>query len=125
MKVYDPGHIYFLTELDGGSWEVLRFVKREGPGYPGNKGSHPGTTIQEVCRALIDRLDYVNNQIPCEDNRNARRGLQDAIYWLEKRAAERHGRVLQATSDGIEEAPTCQKCGHIECPDIPGYGFGV
>jgi hypothetical protein len=118
MQALDPGHIYFLQSLDGGGHEVLRFVKRQGPNYPGNKGAHPGTTIQEVCRALIDRLDYVNNQIPCMDNRKSRAALQSAIYWLEKRAAERHGRTLKAEAFDIEHVPTCPKCGHIECNEL-------
>lgn len=115
MKALDAGHIYSLQSLDGGDHELLRFVKRAGPGFPGNKGAHPGTIIQEVCRAMIDRLDYVDNQIPCPDNRKARLNLSLVIYWLEKRAAERHGRTLQSPITDIEYVPTCPKCGHIEC----------
>jgi hypothetical protein len=118
MKVYDAGHIYALQSLDGGGPEILNFVKRMGQGYPGNKSMHPGTIIQEVLRAICNRLDYVNNQIPCRDNRKAKRAIQTAIWYLEHRAAERHGRKLKANfwEDGINLLPVCAKCGHIECP---------
>lgn len=116
MRVLEAGHTYALQSLDGGDWETLRFVKREGPGYPGNKGHHPGTIIQEVCRALIDRLDYVNKQIPCKDNRDARMHLEIVIWLLEKRAAERHERGWDQKIDGLEKLPTCSGCGHVGCP---------
>lgn len=115
MKVLEAGHTYALQSLDGGDWEILRFVKREGEGYPGNKGHHPGTIIQDVCRALINRLDYVNEQIPCKDNRKAKAALQDAIYYLEHRAALRHGRTFKWLPK-IETWKTCKGCGHIGCP---------
>lgn len=116
MKVIEAGHTYALQSLDGGDWELLRFVKREGPGYPGNKGHHPGTIIQEVCRALINRLDYVNEQIPCIDNRKAKANLQEAIWHLEHRAAERHNRKFDIPVERIERLATCDGCGHVGCP---------
>jgi hypothetical protein len=116
MEVVDPGHEYLLDILDGtlaDNKESLIFVKREGPGFPGNIGHHPGTNMQEVLRVLIDRLRYVNNQI--HDNRNiiTIKHLQEAIYQLECRAAARHHRVINFEQDGIELLPTCPKCGHV------------
>jgi hypothetical protein len=97
MKVIDPGHTYALRVLDefSASGEVVQplvFVKREGPGYPGNVGHHSGTTTQEVLRALIDRAKYVNGQIPDERNDDVIALLRDAIEKLEHRAADRHDR---------------------------------
>jgi hypothetical protein len=89
--------------------------KREGPGYPGNVGSHPGTNIQEVLRVLIDRLKYLNNQIPDNHNSLALSDLREALWFLEHRAAERHGRFLKVWPWEIELEPTCRKCGHIGC----------
>lgn len=118
MHVLDPGHMYRLRWLDGGSFGVLRFVKRSGEGYPGNIGNYPGTTTQEVLRALIDRTQYVDNQIPCGENLEVLDHLRQAIYFLEERAADRHGRTLVLTEDEmecIETLPTCDKCNHIGC----------
>lgn len=119
MKIIDPGHTYDLRCLDVMEPSlpvILRFVKREGPGYPGNIGSHDGTTTQEVLRALIDRTKYVDNQIPDDRNDLVLFHLRCAIYQLETRAAERHDRVLPLFDiRDIENQPTCDKCGHIGC----------
>ena len=124
-KIVDPGHDYELSRLDGSGVERLRFVKREGAGYPGNIGSHEGTNIQEVLRVLINRTRYLNRQIPCAENDRVVLLLQESIFALERRAAKRHGLVLSVTdSDGIEGLPVCEKCGHIECrhPQCPSCG---
>lgn len=130
MRVIVPGHIYALNWLDVSDGElkategILEFVKREGEGYPGNDGHHPGTTTQEVLRALIDRTQYVNKQIPDTLNDNVIQHLRHAIYTLELRAAKRHDRVLHFIEtvymvadnfNAIERLPVCVKCGHIGC----------
>lgn len=124
MQVVDPGHIYDLTWLDLDPHDLgpikgrLEFVKREGENYPGNGSSYPGTTTQEVLRALIDRIQYVDRQIPCMENVLILFHLRRAIYLLEERAAKRHGREFPKWKDikeHIEIIPVCSKCGHIGC----------
>jgi hypothetical protein len=131
VKVIDPGHVYDLDWLDGqpeegilhnakgaGPYVIqsrLIFVKRMGETYPGNLNHFPGTTIQEVLRALIDRVRYLDGQIPDIRNKGVVRNLQDAIWLLEQRAAERHGRTLDITALQIEGRPTCPKCLHVGC----------
>jgi hypothetical protein len=123
MKIIDLGHDYALDHLDGiGSMgmcsvERLRFVKREGPGYPGNVGSHAGTNIQEVLRVLIDRVKYLDSQVPCSENKQILAFLRQSIFLLERRAAKRHNRFFDFHygGPGIEDEPTCPKCGHIGC----------
>jgi hypothetical protein len=62
MKVIDEDHKFDLATLDGYEPIRLTFVKRNNPPdkYPGNKDAYPGTTTQEVLRALINRSLYVN-----------------------------------------------------------------
>lgn len=126
MKVIDPGHIYELDWLDvepglsseaveGIGCNILTFVKREGPKYPGNVGHYPGTQMQEVLRALIDRVKYVNKQIPTQENDFVLQNLRNAMWWLERRAAWRHNRPFIVPLTDIEWQPTCSKCGHIGC----------
>lgn len=116
MKVLDPGHYYLLDSLDGGSPVALYFVKRQGPGYPGNVGTEPGTNMQEVFRALIHRSLYLNYQERCAETEAVIDHLRSCILLLEHRAARRHGRVLDLdTIQGIEYRATCPKCGHIGC----------
>jgi hypothetical protein len=133
MKIIEPGHIYELNWLDGkprgftdGAFPVaewtfqnqLIFVKREGDKYPGNKGHHPGTNIQEVVRALIDRVKYLDNQIQHERNTFVLQHLRAVIHQLELRAAQRHNRELRLSINeifNIEILDVCNKCGHIGC----------
>lgn len=127
MKVIDPGHRYVLGQLDddgsGVAPTALVFVKREGPGYPGNVGHHAGTNLQEVLRVLIDRVKYLEQQVPHPNNPIIIFALRHSIWLLEQRAAERHGRpftleaagILRIEDSSIEDAPTCQQCGHIGC----------
>lgn len=126
MKILDPGHHFSLTVYDdfsgSGLYQHLLFMKRDnkshpGGNYPENKGSHPGTNIQEVIRALISRIDYLQKQIPCEENKHIKIYLQECIYLLEKRAAERHGQLLEINDEtaNVEHIPTCITCGHIYC----------
>ena len=126
MKIIEPGHVYglrWLDRLSNDGWDderdrILRFVKREGENYPGNVGHHPGTTLQEVLRACIDRVEYLDGQIHDDLNNEVLRDLRHAILMLELRAARRHGRNLaRSTSDyfNIEKLPVCLKCLHIGC----------
>jgi hypothetical protein len=117
MKVLDPGHEYRLSTIDdpyGVETIALRFVKREGEGYPGNVGHYSGTIIQEALRACIDRLKYVNNQIPDDRNIDVAHHLRCALFLLEDRAAERHGKNLgeDVKIVGIENLPV-GKNGHL------------
>jgi len=119
MKVQDPGHSYTLDHLDDEDTECLTFVKRMGDMYPGNKTAYPGTNMQEVIRALIDRCKYVNRQAENLYTERAIFYLRDAFYELEARAAVRHNRDMfpigYFDKIPIEQHPYCKKCGHIGC----------
>jgi hypothetical protein len=121
MKVLDPGHKYELDRLDGFGKEILTFVKREGALYPGNVGHYEGTNLQEVIRALIDRIKYLDGQIHDDMNSIAVSALRNALFCLESRAAARHGRKLSFL-DPIELAAVCELCGHIGCSGIGCIG---
>jgi hypothetical protein len=115
MKIFDAVHTYALDGYDGAARQLLIFMKREGPGYPFNVGSYGGTNCQEVMRALIDRILYLDRQVACAENQIALAGIRSALYAFEIRAARRHGRELQSTVPNIETAETCGTCGHIDC----------
>lgn len=115
MKIIDAGHEYDLDSYDGGEPVRLVFVKREGEGYPFNVGHHPGTNCQEVWRASILRIQYLQRQEPCEENVTAIRKLRELIWLFEVRAARRHGRTLPNLTQEIETLPTCAGCGHVGC----------
>lgn len=126
MEVIDPGHKFRLNVFDldtvhemhrNHHGQVLTFVKREGPGYPGNVGHHPGTILQELWRAEISRIKYLDKQIPHPANDLCIKNLRQCIFWLELRAAERHGAKMEFQPPYsfacIEDIPICPKCGHV------------
>lgn len=115
MIVIDRGHEYAMRRYDGPGWEYLRFLKREGPGFPGNVGHYSGTNCQEVLRVLIDRVKYLDKQVPCSENAMILSNLRHALLFFEKRAADRHGLRLMYGNGNIEDELTCSQCGHIVC----------
>jgi hypothetical protein len=122
LRTIDPGHVYMLDLLDietgeRQSTEMLRFVKREGPRYPGNRSHYPGTNCQEVMRALIDRVKYLDSTAPDSRNGPVIQHLREALWLFESRAAQRYGRELPPLEqfECIEQEPTCSGCAHIRC----------
>lgn len=115
MKEADPGHSYELDSYDGGVPKSLVFMKRKGPKYPGNTDSYSGTNCQEVLRALIARVKYLDCQISCPENQIILNSLRDSINAFEIRAAKRHRRDLNLTKEFIEDEEHCSICGHISC----------
>lgn len=118
MIVLDPGHRYELESLDGELRQVLQFVKRCDPPekYPGNTSAYPGATVQEVLRALLDRLVYVNQQRPCAETEACVHLLRTALMLLEVRASRHHGTVFEAMGlREVEGMRPCPSCGHLRC----------
>lgn len=136
MKALVPGHVYLLDQLDTFgdiSRQSLAFVKRIGEGYPGNaEPAHCGVTVQEVCRMLIDRLQYVSGQaehmgdeMSVNVDRECIEFLRSVIRLLEFRAAVRHGRpnpFLGPEYKAPELEPICRGCGHVGCAGGCGRG---
>jgi len=124
MKVIDPGHVYEVDVYDGDNTETQRitFMKREGKGFPGNVGHHPGTNCQEILRVLINRILYLNNQIPCDDNKRLIYNLRYCLLEFERRAIIRHGaddlypmQLWDVDDVPVENMLTCRVCGHTRC----------
>jgi len=88
MRILDDGHLFSLDQLDAKDQQILRFVKRDSPPekYPGNKSAYPGVTNQEVCRALISRLKYLDKQVHWWGNHVCITSLRLVIWLHEYRA---------------------------------------
>lgn len=122
MQVVDPGHCYVPNYYDniGDDGEELaepppiQFMKRIGDKFPGNEGEPvPGTNCQEVLRILIDRVKYMDEQVPCNENTVILSQLRGVIQLFEWRAARRHGVECAIVPEEIEHVPTCPECGHL------------
>lgn len=122
MKVIDPGHKYKLLTLDGVIEQTLTFVKRfdakDPTRFPGNYEAYPGTTMQSVIRCLIERIDYLQNQISDDNNLFIRCNLVHCLWLLEDRAARRHGYKFDCLPYEVLTLPMCPHCGHVVCKEL-------
>jgi hypothetical protein len=117
MRVLDPGHHYQFDSLDMktvfDTLQEIKYVKRMGNNYPGNKSAYSGTTLQEVFRSQIDRLKHLDKQRPHPNNKLIITYARMCIFLLEQRAYEQHHIDFDIkTSDNIELLPTNSK-GHL------------
>lgn len=116
IEIVDPGHSYRLPSFDGELEQTLTFMKREGAGFPGNVGHYPGTNLQSVLRACLNRVVYLQGQIPHDNNVAIICHLKHVLRELEQRAAERHGlNPNTITLDLAAFGPMCGTCGHVMC----------
>lgn len=118
MKVIDPGHVYILEAVGELYYleQRIEFVKNEGPKYPGNVGHHGGVLTQELLRVCIDRTIYLNNQGSCMETELALAAMRQALAWYEVRAARCRGTHIEGEhADALDNAPTCEVCGHNQC----------
>ena len=80
MKVINPGHSYEVAHLDGNGKTTITFVNR-GHGYDSE-----GTTCQELLRVLIDRVRFLDNELPWNSNNDILQHLRMALILFECRA---------------------------------------
>lgn len=105
MKALIDGHRYELNCLDTPETQILQFVDR---GHGRDTG---GTTNQEVLRALISRVSYLECEVPWDLNREVLRCLRRALLLHEMRHLERcqeKGTVV------IEDLPCNPENGHLK-----------
>jgi len=105
MEIVDPGHCYSLQDNKSfGLTTTLKFYKD--PAI--NKSGYAGTTNQEVLRALIDRVKFLNTQVPHPANAEIIIHLRKALILHEQRHLDR----LVERGDAVEQIPI-QLSGHF------------
>lgn len=119
-----------MDTIDQGPQQFIAFVKRVGRGYPFNRRpAHGGIQIQENLRVLINRMQYLQKQAPHKNNKKIIQRLRECIFYLEERAAERHGLDLEFFDEigeiydidarvSIEDHEPCRECGHLVCRHV-------
>lgn len=100
MKVLTPGHLYSLDNFEGGQ-HLLQFIHKEpvNPGSTELKTIDNGTTNEEVLRALLDRMRFLQKAFPCVENQNTITCLSEALYWLDKRTSDRLKRGVEGKQE--------------------------
>lgn len=99
MNVIEPGHVYDLETFSGGEFVRLTFLNR-GPA----KNDHNGTLNQEVLRALIDRVIYLNMEESWPLNKEIVYHLRMALVLHEARALIRKVEKGTLTPEHIDVA---------------------
>jgi len=87
MEVLDPGHVFELDNVGGGSQRLV-FLKRS-TGKWRYVTEWPGVLCQEVLRALILRVLFLFEQEPCDETRDIIWHLRQALFLFEVRAYRR------------------------------------
>jgi len=95
MKIMVDGHGYLLDNVEGGH-SPLEFIHKESVNGKLITIAN-GTTNEEVLIVLIDRMEYLQLQVPCSENEIAITKLEEALKWLEKRTKDRIARNVEAT----------------------------
>ena len=54
-----------------------------------------GTTLEEMLRVSIERLQELNAKFPCRENSIAFTKMQEALHWLNHRTADRVARGVE------------------------------
>lgn len=103
MKVITEGHKYALANFEdkdypNGGVQEIQFIQKEANGAgPDMITYENGTTNEEVLRMLIDRMQYLNKQLPSRENSLAITKLEEALLWLHHRTADREKRGVKGT----------------------------
>ena len=110
MQTLIPGHKYLLSNIksDDGDKDIniLKFYDVQGE----NRDEIVGTSNQEVLRALIDRVSYLDNELPHSFNK-------EIIFHLRKALILHEARHLTRIVDkgiAVEEFPVGND-GHFIC----------
>lgn len=54
-----------------------------------------GTTLEEMLRVSIERLQHLNSKFPCRENALAITKMEEALHWLNHRTADRIKRGVE------------------------------
>lgn len=118
MIIIEPGHKYYLSHLESEGFETLTFIKRSSKAIDYGDQEHEGTNSQEVIRALIDRTQYLDEVLQCDESKDAIYYLRMALFMYEVRAYRRKKEKLNKES-GLHESniePNSHRDGYDDIP---------
>lgn len=105
MQILDQGHQYeldnfgYIAENKERIPQQLQFIRKEQtfPGSTELKIMIDGTTNEEVLRVLIDRMEYLQELLPCEENVQIISLLNQALHFVNMRRKDRDARGITGT----------------------------
>lgn len=97
MRKIDKGHKYELKNSTE-PHQILTFIKKTPiPDSDKLELVYDGTTNEEVLKALIDRIEYLNSVVASRENQYIITLLKKALMWSEKRTHDRKKRKVLGT----------------------------
>jgi len=104
MKNIIPGHKYVLANFEDqgnnndNTGQTVQFIQKElsMDGVTFETVAN-GTTNEEVIVMLLDRLNFLNQKMPCRENSVAITHLETALLWLQSRTKNRERRGVEGT----------------------------
>ena len=129
MKAVEPGHVYRLDHLESSGQLSLVFARQEpddsdltfirrNSAAITHPSEHPGTNVQEVLRALIDRSQFLDSVVPCAETEDAIYYLRMAFFCYEARAWRRKQQKLNRAAPQHNE-------GKERYDDVPFNEHGI
>jgi len=99
MKVLTPGHRYQLANFENSiKHQILQFIQKEVQVPDGTLETiSDGTTNEEVLEMLLDRMEFLNKKMPCQENTMVIVKLEACLFLLNKRTKEREKRGVEGT----------------------------
>jgi hypothetical protein len=98
MKVISKGHCYELESMEPGKPQILQFIHKAKREFTGEFVTVTnGTTNEEVLEMLIDRMQYLNKTIQCDENEKVIQNLHIALAYLHVRNGIRKLRGVEGT----------------------------
>ena len=97
MEIIVLGHTYELANFEEkeAAGQILQFIHKTPTAEGELRTLSDGTTNEEVIKVLIDRIGYLDELFPCEENKAALSALSIALQALEERAANRLARGVK------------------------------
>lgn len=98
FSVNDPGHSYALANMEKGTQPLVFIRKKVTTGSTTLVTANDGTTNEAVLAMLIDRLEWLNAQMPSDHNEEALTHIEAALECLHARTDDRKKRGVEGTS---------------------------
>lgn len=102
MKTLTKGYKYELDyfEVETKPKQILQFIEKvpESEGSTTFRTVNNGTTNEEVLAVLIDRISFLQRKHPCRENEIVITKLEESLFWLNKRTADRVARAVEGTN---------------------------
>jgi len=100
MQIITEGHKYVAANFENPeNGQTIQFIEKVEDTEAPIKGTlitvNDGTTNEELCAILINRMHYLQGKFPCKENAVAITHFETGLLWLEKRTADRKKRNVE------------------------------